>query len=391
MNTENPYRYLFPIGCLNGILGASLWVAFRFGWVEIYPAGNHANLMIGGFLLSYATGFLWTAIPRFFQAPSPGATELALLITALGVTPVLGLLKNPAFFYLAALSGLLLTMRFGRRRFVLRKNDPPPSFVFVLAGMLFASVSLLVLALQDFFPFPDLLVACARTFFLKGFLLCLVLGIGIKLIPALLGMAPLPAASGGGTKTILEPMDLVILGAVLAGVFFESSSLLPASGFAFTAALTVAAISRIRIFVLPKTKSALSYSVWIATWVLSLSPLTLAAFPAYATHFWHLVFIGGFGLLTLFVSLRVVLAHSGQEFLRWERRPALFLLSGLVLVAALTRVSAPFLTADQMLDHYAYAAAMWIVALLGWFYFFLKFTPFFPKKSGSIREATENC
>lgn len=374
MNTQNTYRYLFPIGGLNAILGAFVWIAFRAGWLEFYPTIQHGNLMIGGFLLSYAFGFLWTAIPRFFRAPMPGPRELGALITCMGATPVLGLMQNQGPFYLAVLGGLLLTIRFGVNRFRLRRTSPPPSFVFVFSGMILSALSLAVLALSSWISPPEALLAFSRAFFLKGFVLFLVLGIGIKLVPALTGWGPPPDSAPAPGAPRYEPFHLALIGCLLAGIFAESRGYPEFAGPLYFAALLAAGVFGMKAGRLPKSKNALGYSVWLSVLFTALSPLALAFYPAMAIHFWHLVFLGGFGLLTIFVSLRVVLAHSGQAFLHWEKRPIFFALGGLVLLSMLTRVSAPFIPAS-LLNHYAYAAATWILALAGWFFCFFKFTP----------------
>lgn len=387
MSTGNAYRYLFPIGCLNGMLGAALWIALQQGWIEYYPAPRHANLMIGGFLFSYALGFLWTAVPRFLRAPEPGRGELTLLVTTMALTPVLGMLSDTTFFYAAMLIGLLRTAQFGRRRFCLRRNEPPPSFVFLMAGVLLAIASLFVLMLSTHVKFPPLLEACARTFFLKGFLLCLVLGVGMKLVPVLLGWQPVPASSEAPFR--IDPLSAPILLALLLGVGLEAAGEVRWAGLAYSASLATAAFARMRLSRLPRTRSALAIGVWTSGLAVVISPLSLAYDPGFAVHFWHLLFISGLGLLTLFVSVRVVLAHSGQEFLRWERSPALYLMGGLVLLASLTRVSAPMLAPQHIFTHYAYAAALWIGALAIWAWYFVRFTPTFAygRRKGGIASA----
>lgn len=384
LSTENAYRFLFPIGCLNGMIGAFLWIAFRLQWIDFYPVVSHANLMIGGFLFSYALGFLWTAVPRFLQAPTPGSGELTLLVSTMGITPVLGLLTDPTLFYAAMLIGLLCTVHFGLRRFNLRKTNPPPSFIFLMVGILLAIVSLLILMLAPFVPISEPVVAVARTFFLKGFVLCLVLGVGIKLLPALLGWVPPPSPGGERQSFRFDPALFPLLAFLLAGVLLEGLGKLAWAGFAYTAALAGAGLLRMRLARLPKTRSALAFGVWISGLAVAFSPLSLAYDPAFAVHFWHLIFISGMGLLTIFVSVRVLLAHSGQEFLYWEKRPALYLLGALVLMTSLTRVTAPLLPPQHLLSHYAYAAGTWIAALALWAFYFLRFTPFGPPRLKSI-------
>lgn len=393
MSTENAYRFLFPIGCINGIIGAFLWIAFRLQWIEIYPVVSHANLMIGGFLFSYALGFLWTAVPRFLQAPMPGRGELAVLVATMALTPALGLLSDPTLFYAAMLIGLLRTAQFGRRRFLLRKTNPPPSFVFLLAGLLLAILSLFVLMLSPHVELPEAMVAVARTFFLKGFVLCLVLGVGIKLLPALLGWVPPPSPGGQKQPFRFDPVLAPLLAFLLAGVALEGLGEVRGAGLAYTAALAGAGLLRMRLARPPKARSALAYGVWLSGLTVALSPLSLSFDPAFAVHFWHLVFISGMGLLTIFVSVRVVLAHSGQEYLYWEKRPALYLLGALVLLASLTRVTAPMLPPQHLLSHYAYAAGTWITALAVWAWYFVRFTPMgFPRsQSPAPREQPGRC
>lgn len=375
MSLENAYRYLFPIGCLNGILGAGLWIGFQRGWIQAYPLAPHANLMIGGFLICFALGFLWTAMPRFLQAPAPSRGELATLITTLSASSALSLLGDPAWFYGATLFALLQTASFGRRRFLLRRNDPPPSYIFLMAGVLLASASLAVLLAATRLELPPPLVAFARTFFLKGFVLCLVLGVGTKLLPVLMGWQPMPSPSGGKSGVALDPLSLPILGALILAVFLEASGHLKLAGIAYSAALLSAGLLRMRLGRLPRSRSALSLGVWFSGLTLCLSPLSISLNPSLAVHFWHMVFICGVGMMTLFVSVRVVLAHSGQEYLRWEKAPALYLMAALLLLAAVTRASAPLLAPALLFSHYSYAAGTWILALSIWAWYFFRFTP----------------
>ena len=298
MNRQNAYRYLFPIGCFNGIAGTFLWIAFRMGWLENYPAGDHANLMIGGFLLSFAQGFLWTALPRFLQAPMPEEGELRLLTGILALSSILGILRMPRSFYICTSAALLLTLRFGWRRFHLRRVHPPATLLFVPMGLLGTLFALLLLALPEEANLTPLLLTFARNFYLKGLTLCLILGIGSRLIPALLEHGSLPteqtASSPIGNLRAILSVSLLIL-----GIFFESSGRVPIAGFLLTLALMLAALGQLKLTRLPAVRSALSWSVWVSCWITCLSPLTLCLLPSYATHFWHMVFISGFGLLTL--------------------------------------------------------------------------------------------
>lgn len=369
----NPYRCLFPIGCLNGILGAILWIAFARGWIVYYPAQTHAQLMIGGFVFSYALGFLWTALPRFLQSPYPSKKQISSLFLLCLFSSALAMRTDPSLFYISILALLGLTIQFGISSFKRKKGNPFPSFVFVFAALALATISALTLTIGAFVELPDLPLALARTFFLKGFVLFLYLGIGAKLVPVLTGWHPLPDSAPNSFH--LDPLYLAGIPVLIIGFILETLSHAAWAGPVYGVTLCAIGFLRMNLAHIPKEKSALSFCVWISALSISLSPFLLIFFPSYASHFWHLIFFSGFGLLTIFVSLRVTLAHSEQNFLLLEKKPVFYVMGFLILFGAATRVSAPFMP-KIMLSHYAYSAAVWIIALLLWIFYFVKFTYF---------------
>lgn len=368
---QNPYRYLFPVGCFSGILGAFFWVAFTREWIAFYPAQIHAQLMIGGFVFSYALGFLWTAIPRFLESPPPSQQQVVILFGLTLSVPALAMRQRPDLFYLSIFLLLNFTIHFGFRSFQKRKGNPFPSFLFVFVALALGTISVLTLLIGTIFDLPDLPSSLARNFFLKGFVLFLYLGIGAKLVPVLSGWEPLPDSAPH--KFHLDLLYVIAIPILLFGLFLESFAKVTWAGPIYGTTLCIIGFFRMKLGNLPKVKSALGIYVWMSALFISLSPFLLAFFPSYASHFWHLVFFSGFGLLTIFVSLRVTLAHSGHDFLRLERKPILYIMGFLILIGALTRVSAPFMP-NIMLSHYAYSAITWIMALLLWLYYFVKFT-----------------
>lgn len=369
-DTKNPYRYLFPIACLNGILGSIQWIAFATGQIEFYPAQIHSNMMIGGFILLYALGFLWTAIPRFLQSPNPSQKQMQFIFGFSLLSPMFGLLKNPAPFYLLWLLLIFTTIQFGFSCLKNRQNNPFPSFLFVFFGFFIAAISIFTLLIGSYVELPQIAYAIARTFFHKGFVLFLYMGIGSKLIPILTGWEPLPGKNLG---IFLNPFFILIILVLTVGLIAESAGDITLAALLYGLTLSFVGIRHMKLNSIPREKSALSLSIWVSSWLISLSPFLLIFFPSYSSHFWHLIFISGFGLLTLFVSLRVTLAHSGQNFSQWERKFIFYCLCALVLLATVTRVSAPFIP-KVILSHYAYAASLWILAQGIWLFYFIKFT-----------------
>jgi uncharacterized protein involved in response to NO len=91
----------------------------------------------------------------------------------------------------------------------------------------------------------------------------------------------------------------------------------------------------------------------------------LVGWPTYTIALEHIVFMGGFGLITMAVGSRVMLGHSGNRSLGqridWTMRVALWL----ILLGLATRVSADFIP-KVMISHYIYAAICWVGASLLW-------------------------
>src|SRR5436190_23904788 len=67
----DPYRILFPLGILLGVMGVSVWPLYYFGLTEGYSGRAHAFVQTDGFLYSFIVGFLLTAIPRFTGTEPP--------------------------------------------------------------------------------------------------------------------------------------------------------------------------------------------------------------------------------------------------------------------------------------------------------------------------------
>lgn len=88
-------------------------------------------------------------------------------------------------------------------------------------------------------------------------------------------------------------------------------------------------------------------------------------FPDYEIVALHLTFVGGFSLITLIVSTRVIAAHCGPESIWSAKAWALKVLALFVFAALISGVSSDFL------DWYYFgmlhiAAGFWMVAALVW-------------------------
>ena len=185
-----PYRYLFTIGALNAVLGAAVWILYAASLIP-YPARIHPMLMSGGFMTSMVLGFLWTALPRFTQATLTRYRDVfPVVVMQLSVT-IAAMYNAIDLAYLFLSVSMLFTLRFSERCFTNARQNSPPSFLFIRSGVILGALSILVLFVQDVSPgglvLSSTLVGYARLFFIKGFTLFQLIGVGSRLMPAILG------------------------------------------------------------------------------------------------------------------------------------------------------------------------------------------------------------
>lgn len=361
-NSIEPYRLFFPLGVAYAFAGVSVWLFYLAGWIP-YPGAYHSNWMIGGFLLSFACGFLMTAVPKFTGAGACTNLELGL-----GVLLVLGNLISPLF--MAAL--LFFLIFYFARRFIERTYAPPPHFIFVGLGLLLGLVGSIGIALE-----LDPLLAF-RVLFFQGIMVSFIIGIGARLVRVLLGYAPSPLVqiknsiragdrgfsswfAAESKKSITVNFLLLALGFVFE--FFPA--LREVGRFLRAAALGWIAFSAWKLHRFPKDRGVLSWGLWVSCWLLFFGAIANPFAGGYAMHILHLVYIGGFGVMALLVASRVILSHGGFD-IELERRSKLLACTvALGALAAVTRMSAPFLGAGYE-RHLGYAAFCWTLAISLW-------------------------
>ena len=176
------------IGIVFGVLGVGVWILFWLQKIHFYPSPLHSELMIGGFFLTVAIGFLMTAIPRFTNTHSASFMEIGVAFLIALFLLVSAFLANRFWFYLVLFLEILLLVRFAVSRFFRSLLHPPPSFVLVGFGIFLVLLATFLLLLQALLDQP--LAFFSQQFLWHGFPLFLILGIGTRLIPFILGTTP---------------------------------------------------------------------------------------------------------------------------------------------------------------------------------------------------------
>lgn len=347
------YRLFFPMGWLFGFWGAFLWVLYAIKFID-YPGALHPEIMIGGFLLCFVSGFLTTAAPKFTDSYPPTIMDLRLSIIFTSLLFISLLFHDALYFRLAVLLQFLFLAWFVGNRFVKRKANPPVAFLFIGFGLFSGIAGNLLLITGQF-------VELGRLLFLQAYILSFVLGIGSRLVPALLGAE----VANFKLKTVLA------IAIIFFSSFFIEVFISPLSGTMLrNLIILLIAFFGWKIHQLPKRKALQSWGLWISCWSLVLGALGASIFPDYRIHLLHLVFISGLSMLTLMIATRVSLSHGQHDMSLEVKSPHLRAAIFLFILAALTRVSAGFLPTlyEKQLT---YAALIWITGFILWGWAFL--------------------
>jgi len=125
-----------------------------------------------------------------------------------------------------------------------------------------------------------------------------------------------------------------------------------------------------KLWRLPGRRALSPYVLWGSGWMVMVGLWWLALLPASTLGALHVVFIGGFALLTVGIGTRVVVAH-GRHPMADEPRTLTPLVVATVAVALLARLGAEWAPA-KALPMLGASGAVWV---LGWLLWALRAVP----------------
>lgn len=359
-----PYRVMFPLGFAHAVTGVTLWILFG-GKLTAYPGQLHAHHMMHGFLFSFASGFILTSFPK--MTGTSACTRMELLFASL--ISAAALLESSAIMPLSLhLHLAIFTVRRFQFRFILSQ----PHLLFIPVGILLGILGSLFLFLTQFQILNPKYMNIGRSLLVHGTMLPFLLGIGGKLITALLGLTSAAAQKRNfnkvratGTLATKQKTALIICFAFLLSFALEATVSVGLGRSMRALCASWISFMDWRIYEWPKSKTKLAAWIWISSWLLLIGLWVHCLFPSLNIHAAHLIFIGGFSLTTVLVSSRVVLAHGGYP-LTMELHSKIFTLIGtLILFSAVLRFVAHWASAYYFLI-LTYASALWLVGALIW-------------------------
>ena len=364
-----PFRIFFPLATLLGISGVSLWPLFFSGLHKFYPGPMHARLMIEGFLAGFVIGFLGTALPRLLSAPPLRRWELWLLVALHLLTAGLHIGEQPragdvAFIALMLCFGACMIARVRHRA-----ELPPPGFVLVAFGFFSGLIGPVLWLCGTRSWVSGTIMLFGGMLLNQAFVLFPLLGIGTFLLPRFLRLENVRTMAE--ERTASPGWWLRAAFSCATGLALLASFWIEAGHPATPAAQWLRALAAIVYLAAMVPFHRQSPPLLTAPFAAQLALLALAAgliFPL----FWpgqriaglHVVFLGGFSLITFTVATRVVLGHSGNEAMFETRLPALQIATFLLLTGSVLRAVGDFSPARP---HWLSAASyLWMLAAGVW-------------------------
>jgi uncharacterized protein involved in response to NO len=362
----DPYRTLFPLGALLGIAGAVPWVSHALAG-GAWPGPVHRALMVQGFELCFVLGFLLTALPALTRGPRCRPWELW---GALGLAAAFGAAALAGAMAVAHAAFGLATLHLGVATVRRTMNAPMPpaeEFAFVVLGLAFGLVGAVWQAGFAAGAWGDPAPNFGSRLVSLGMVLPVVLGVGALLVPAFVGLRDpltIPGIARPHARAGRRRLYRALGAAFVAAFVLEAAGLRAAGAWTRAAAALALLALAWKVWRLPGRRDLYGWALWSTGWLVGAGLLSAAVFPLHAPALLHLVFLGGFGLLTLGIGTRVVVMHGGwpgsdeaRLFTPW--------IVGAIVVALALRLAAEW--APGAATHALGAAgALWTLAWVGW-------------------------
>lgn len=372
--TQEPYRLLFPIGLLSLALGVGIWLPAL--WLKpAYPGIAHAGLQIQGYLLAFILGFLMTMLPKALSLPpwSPWQlfTVAGLLFAQMGAAlqTQYAWMVGLHFLLMVMVAGFLIS-RFRRR--TNRQQKPPAPFVLIAGGLFTDILGTFLIGIHQMTDWlgdtASFALAFARLLQNQAFPLMLIAGVGSFLLPRLFAgyyretraaKKNGPGEAGFSIATLLQPRPsdkpipfYALIGFLMvAGCALEASAFggqgqwgLRLGSFMRFVAVGLACFAGIALHRLKfKVPGYLLGAQW-GLWCVLIGLFMPALDPAHRLGYAHLVYLGGYGWITLSVASRVLASHGGKMSLLEGMQPWVkvsVLCMALALASRLTAEFAP--------------------------------------------------
>lgn len=312
-----------------------------------------------------------TAIPQFSKTRLAGRLEVWAYFFLTLAAPISTLLGSYSAANVFSVLQALHLLSFILPRIAKRQANPPYSFIFILVALFLWPLAAIgqLLSAHEFFKVLQHEASIAA----------LILGVGARLIPGILGHNEIVQAQKGRYENVSSFFHTIPTGFILLVLAFIASYLLQQGQAQWIQAgiVSIVAIAHWRVHHLPTKRTHLTWSLWFCAIFMILSFILRPIFYEAHIHVTHAFFINGVVLISLLVATRVACAHGpGVAF---ENSPWVSLTTGLIFLSSATRVSAYFMP-ETYFTHLGYSSFILILAVVIWSIKFIPYMTFQPVK-----------
>jgi uncharacterized protein involved in response to NO len=368
-----PFRLFFPLGVLLAWVGVGHWLLYGLGLIRTYSCELHGFIQVEAFLMAFAVGFLFTAVPRRTRSAPPSAFEMIACAVALITIVGAGLAERWVVLQAAYIVVFVILLQFAARRFAgsAAGRRPPAAFVLIPIGVVHGLAGAVLIAAASADWIAPAALRFGKLLVEQGVFLCFVIGVGSLVLPLMSGAAPPPDLGSSAA----ERSKAIAYAATGLAIFFSFA--LEQIGWVRLGPLLRALIVGAALAVgagawRPPGKAGFHRRlVWISVWLVPVGLIASGLWPDYRVPALHILFIGGFGLMAFGVATHVSFGHLGLEpFALGRPRPIVIMALGFLL-ALMARVAAD--ASRTYFVHLAWAAGSWLIGSAAWLVFLIPY------------------
>ena len=295
------------MGAIFAIAGSMLWLFLQMGIINFYPKTAHANLMFFGFLWSFISGFLMTAIPKMTRTKAAHPYEMGFTVLLITLQFFLNLANKTEISMAIFILQIGLLFYFGLSRILKNKKIPFVGFIFLPVGFIQAIIGG-VLYLAEYEPVRN----APYILYGEALIFNLILGLGSRLIPVI-SRLPNALSPDVVSKKEIWTKPLLVLVFFNLGIWLQIFGQTDLGTIFKIMAVSMAAVFQFGIFRKPVVISSVGIGLKISILFMLAGLVLNFSYFNYGLAALHLVYIGGFSLLTIMISFRVIVSHGGQD------------------------------------------------------------------------------
>lgn len=386
---QEPYRIFFPLGILAGTIGASHWLLYSHGWIPRYSGLFHSSVQMKSYMFCFIIGFLLTSMPRFSGAPHATAWEFGSFLFIVLANLYFLIMENWVASEFCFTALLILLARFAMVRFMRKGNHlkPPTEFVWIPMAVLHGLAGSVLVLLSQFEIGPSWLGKTGKTMSEQGFLIAIVVGVGGFLAPRLMGTFTLIKSSQVQKKRIY--LHLFAGFVLFASFWFEGLNWMRTAYFLRALVVSVELFLSRALPKPPLVSAFFAWILWISMWMVFTGSWAVVFLMSQRTAILHVIFIGGYALMTFAIGTMVTLSHGGETPRLQKPLWILWIVMIGMFFAVIFRIVSSYFPA-RFFDLLGIAASFWLAAGLSWFAFVLPKMAKIPRE-GEFERAHEEA